>query len=139
MSNQYKSHESWSTFTLVRLMIPFQVSVISIFNHFGIFVKFGRAAYWPTFENSNFSSLSWTRKYWKVHPRGTVKYPSFQSLCKLGKKCKYIDSVKSVQIWSYFWTVFSCISTEYRNLRTRNNSVFGQFIWSEPNTDIEKS
>ena len=33
---------------------------------------------------------------------------------------KFLDCVKSVQIRSYFWSVFSCI-------RTRNNSIFGQF------------
>ena len=35
--------------------------------------------------------------------------------------------MKSVQIRSYFWSVFSCIQTEYRKIRTRNNSVFGHF------------
>ena len=51
--------------------------------------------------------------------------------------------VKSVQIRSYFWFVFSCIRTEYgdlrstgikdtgkyeyRKIRTRNNSAFGHF------------
>ena len=44
--------------------------------------------------------------------------------------------VKSVQIRSYFWSVFSCIWIEYVNLRiqseyrkiwTRNNCVFGHF------------
>ena len=35
--------------------------------------------------------------------------------------------VKSVQIRSYFWSVFSCIRIEYRKIRTRNNSVFGHF------------
>ena len=35
--------------------------------------------------------------------------------------------MKSVQIRSYFWSVFSCIWIEYRKIRTRNNSVFGQF------------
>ena len=35
--------------------------------------------------------------------------------------------VKSVQIQSYFWSVFSCIRTEYRKIRTINNSVFGHF------------
>ena len=48
------------------------------------------------------------------------------------------QSVKSVQIRSYFWSVFSCISTEYgyllriqseyRKIRTRNNSVFWHFL-----------
>ena len=32
-----------------------------------------------------------------------------------------------VQIRSYFWSVFSCIRTEYGKIRTRNNSVFGDF------------
>ena len=39
--------------------------------------------------------------------------------------------VKSVQIRSYFWSVFSCIRTEYRKIRTRNNSVFGNFSRSD--------
>ena len=38
-----------------------------------------------------------------------------------------IHCVKSVQIRSYFWFVFSCIRTEYRKIRTRNNSVLGRF------------
>ena len=33
--------------------------------------------------------------------------------------------MKSVQIRSYFWFVFSCIQSKYRKIRTRNNSVFG--------------
>ena len=43
-----------------------------------------------------------------------------------------LNCVKSVQIRSYFWFVFSCISTEYRKVRTRNNSVFGHFSRSAP-------
>ena len=56
--------------------------------------------------------------------------------------------VKSVQIRSYFWSVFSCIRTEYiyyvnlhiqseyREIRTRNNSVFGHFSRSEQNLTV---
>ena len=40
---------------------------------------------------------------------------------------KNIHCVKSVQIRSYFWSVFSCIQSEYRKIRTRNNSLFGYF------------
>ena len=40
-------------------------------------------------------------------------------------------SVKSVQIRSTSWSVFSCIRTEYRKIQTRNNSVFGHFSRSE--------
>ena len=35
--------------------------------------------------------------------------------------------VKSVQIRSFFWSVFTCIRSEYGDLRTRKNSVFGHF------------
>ena len=39
--------------------------------------------------------------------------------------------VKSVQIQSFFWSVFFCIRTEYRKIWTRKNSVFGHFSCSE--------
>ena len=35
--------------------------------------------------------------------------------------------VKMVQIRSFFWSVFSCIQSEHRKIRTRKNSVFGHF------------
>ena len=35
--------------------------------------------------------------------------------------------VKSVQIRSFFWTVSSCVWTEYGKIETRKNSVFGNF------------
>ena len=38
-----------------------------------------------------------------------------------------LHCMKSVQIRSYFWSVFSCIWTEYRGIRTENNSLFGHF------------
>ena len=38
---------------------------------------------------------------------------------------------QSVQIRSCFWPVFPCIRTEYRKIRTRNNSVFGHFSRSD--------
>ena len=46
--------------------------------------------------------------------------------------CDYIHfftdhCVKSVQIRSFFWSVFSSIQSEYRKIRTRNNSIFGHF------------
>ena len=39
----------------------------------------------------------------------------------------YCQGVKSVQIRSFFWSVFSCIQPEYGKIRTRKNSVFGNF------------
>ena len=38
--------------------------------------------------------------------------------------------MKSVQIRSFFWSVFSCIQSEYGKIRTRKNSVFGHFSCS---------
>ena len=40
--------------------------------------------------------------------------------------CMFIyNIVKSVQIRSFFWFVFSCIWTEYRKIRTRKKFVLG--------------
>ena len=41
-------------------------------------------------------------------------------------KSRYLHCVKSVQIRSFFWSLFSC-STEYRKIRIGENSVFGPF------------
>ena len=35
--------------------------------------------------------------------------------------------MKSVQIRSFFWSVFSCIQSKQRKIGTRKNSVFGHF------------
>ena len=35
--------------------------------------------------------------------------------------------MKSVQLRSFFWSLFSCFRTEYRKIRTRKNSEFGHF------------
>ena len=48
------------------------------------------------------------------------------TFCEFRTRC-----VKSVQIRSFFWFVFSCIWTEYRKIRTRKNSVFGHFSSSD--------
>ena len=39
--------------------------------------------------------------------------------------------VKSVQIRAFFWSVFSCIQTEYRKIQTKKNCLFGHFSRSE--------
>ena len=39
----------------------------------------------------------------------------------------WLHCVKTVQIQGYLWSIFSCIWTEYRKIRTRINSVFGHF------------
>ena len=42
----------------------------------------------------------------------------------------HVHCVKTIQIRRFFWSVFSCIWTEYRKIRTRKNSVFGHFLRS---------
>ena len=54
-----------------------------------------------------------------------AKKCSIKSL-KLEKNC-----VKGVQIRSFFWSIVSCIQSEYRKIRTSKNSVFGYFSRSE--------
>ena len=54
--------------------------------------------------------------------------------------CFYVQKeyhcVKSVQIRSYFWNVFSCIRAEYRKIRTRSNSIFGHFSRNVPHRNF---
>ena len=47
------------------------------------------------------------------------------SMCKLVAEDAHW--VKSVQLRTYFWFVFSCIWTVCRKIQTRKNSVFGHF------------
>ena len=65
------------------------------------------------------------------------------SKCCPGRTLSNIHCVKSVQIRSYFWSVFYCIRTEYGDLRSKfspntgkygpeKNPVFGQFSRSDP-------
>ena len=37
---------------------------------------------------------------------------------------KKVHCMKNVQIRSFFWSLFSCIQSEYRKIRMKNNSVF---------------
>ena len=43
----------------------------------------------------------------------------------------FLSCLKSVQIRSYFWSIFSCIQSKYRKIWTRNNYIFGQFSLSD--------
>ena len=57
-------------------------------------------------------------------------YYQFHSFILLGEnqsKVKLNHYVTSVQIRSFFWSVFSCIQTEYRKIQTRKNFIFGHF------------
>ena len=50
-----------------------------------------------------------------------------KNLGSLDNAVTYYHCVKSVQIPSFFWSVFPRIRTEYGKIRTRKNSVFGHF------------
>ena len=62
---------------------------------------------------------------------GGIKYPcQFQFIASFELFVQNLwmnHCMKSVQIRSYFRSIFSCIQYEYRKIRTRNNSVFGHF------------
>ena len=51
-----------------------------------------------------------------------------QLTCHLKSLSQFLmHCMKIVQIRSFFWSVFSCIYSEYRKTRTRKNPVFGHF------------
>ena len=43
--------------------------------------------------------------------------------------------VKSVQIRSFFWSVFSCIQSEYRKIQSSKKFVFGHFLNNDGKDD----
>ena len=40
---------------------------------------------------------------------------------------RFYHCLKGVQLWRFFWSVFSSIQFEYRKMRTRKNSILGHF------------
>ena len=72
------------------------------------------------------SQYKWYNKKCRVGQRGI----GLINLLPLSFFSNTFHCVKSVQTRSYFLFIFSCIQTEYRKIRTRNNSVFGHFLCS---------
>ena len=90
----------------------------------------------------DFTAVTTTTEYWLIQKwvKSLRKVPLVylrRGLMRLS--CSWIvllsQGVRSVQIRSFFLSVFSCIRTEYgdllqskyRKIRTRKNSVFGHF------------
>ena len=73
------------------------------------------------------------------HPAATKKENKKTQSKTKQNKIKSKRCAKSAQIRSYFWSVFSCIQSEYRKIRTRNNSVFGYFSRSQNKTKQNKT
>ena len=48
-----------------------------------------------------------------------------------GREMLNIHCVKSVQVQSFFWSVFYRIQSEYGKIQTRKDSVFGHFSHSD--------
>ena len=42
-----------------------------------------------------------------------------------------------VQVRSFFWSIFSCIWTKYRKIRTRKYSIFGHFSRSDERNESQ--
>ena len=59
------------------------------------------------------------------HSIHCLRFSLFDIERRLFKNFENAHCVKSVQIWSFCWSVLSCIRTEYRKIRTSKNSVFG--------------
>ena len=87
-------------FQLIQLNV---ISSMSSYNSFALFKRFitFRSIFlfytpWKHYESSGFLMFSWVveRKHWPVKP--------------IFHKCSY---VKSIQLQSFFWSVFSCIWT----------------------------
>ena len=97
----------------------------SIFRSYFSFIRIGKFYIWKN--EGNFKAIvlwRWLQRTLEVKIRNM-------------RHC-----VKSVQIRSFFWSVFSCIRTEYRKIQTRKNPVFAHFRavsftkWSKISTFI---
>ena len=102
LSGMPKKNET-STFQPVeKLQAVFKVSAISI----------------SISSASSVDSFSCT--WFDLSPSSSLLFSNFLFFCLGFRHC-----VKSVQIRSFFWSVFSCIQNKYRKIQTRKNSVFG--------------
>ena len=71
----------------------------------------------------------------KIGPQGDI----LKTLCASWiRGCEIIHCVKCFQRWSFFWSLFSCIQSKHRKIRTRKNSVFGHFSQSDYPVDPER-
>ena len=64
----------------------------------------------------------------KMHIVGKISHTILECMFK------HAHFVKSVQIWSFFWSVFSCIRTEYWDLRSKSPYS----VWIQENTEQKK-
>ena len=53
--------------------------------------------------------------------------PFLQNSCKLFSQKGRYHCVKSIQIRSFFWSLFPCIRTKYRKIRTRKTPYLDTF------------
>ena len=75
-----------------------------------------------------FSSFDIFADIWKgFHPLVT----STSSIYMFYMSPLSYHALKCPKIRSFFWSVFSCIRTECRKIRTRKNSIFGHFSSSD--------
>ena len=61
------------------------------------------------------------------HPEKVELSELIEAICGIAI---FFHCVESFQIKKFFWSVFSCVLTEYGKIRTRKNSVFEQFSHS---------
>ena len=106
---------------------------------------------WPNWkENCRFGHIYWRKLSWKtsffmqqkllrndqiplnfINAWSLFRFSRKFSFCAVSVICRFIHCMKNVQIWSFFWSVFFCIQSEYSKIRTRKCSAFGYFSGSD--------
>ena len=84
----------------------------------------------PLYILSDFQQIIFNRSEWllvRVQLQSLKLQISFLLRARSSLTFRKLHCVKCVQIQSYFWSVFSCIRTEYGKIRTRKNHVLGHF------------
>ena len=94
------------------------ISILSFFTFFtSFFIQFffSLKNLYLHYSTCNFLFIS-SIFFQQLHNYSIIPYLFYNSI--FARKAIFIQyhCVKSVQIWSYFWSVFSCIRTEYGDL-----------------------
>ena len=103
-----------------------------------------RKTYFYVFEKNKFQNFLQTQwkflnRFFVISEQEISVFPSsmlntfFDHFRRLNFEISKDHCVKNVQIWSFFWSVFSYIWTKYRKIRTRKKSIFGHFSRNELN------
>ena len=125
-----KYSQVFYTITAQKVFV-FGVSLVHIFPHSG-WMQTRKTSNTVTF----YEVKSCYLKILKILQKISMAKSSFSEVARcwiaalLTGNSEHSHCVKSVEIRSFFWSVFSCIRTEHRKVRSRKNSVFRHFSCS---------